>query len=82
MHVEDHVSLAELKRLVRSERDAKLSKRFQIIVLAIEGYTAPAIAKSLGLLRRPCQQWVQRFTRRAWRASMTTGTWQTTATDA
>jgi transposase len=61
MHVKDHVPLAELKRLARSERDAKLSKRFQIIVLAIEGYTAPAIARSLGLSRRPCQQWVQRF---------------------
>jgi transposase len=61
MHVEDHVSLAELKRLARSEKDAKLSKRFQIIVLAIEGYTAPAIARSLGLSRRPCQGWVQRF---------------------
>lgn len=61
MHVEDHVPLAELKRLARFERDAKLSKRYQIIVLAIEGYTAPAIARSLGLSRRPCQQWVRRF---------------------
>jgi transposase len=61
MHVEDHVPLAELKRLARTEREAKLSKRYQIIVLAIEGYTAPAIAMSLGLSRRPCQQWVRRF---------------------
>jgi len=61
MHVEDHVPLAKLKRLARSEREAKLSKRYQIIVLAIEGYTAPAIARSLGLSCRPCQQWVQRF---------------------
>jgi hypothetical protein len=32
MHVKDHVPLAELKRLARSERDAKLSKRFQMVV--------------------------------------------------
>jgi transposase len=61
MHVEDHVPLAELKRLSRSERNAKLAKRIQIVVLAIEGYTAPAIARSLGLSGRPCQCWVQRY---------------------
>ena len=61
MHVEDHVSLAELKRLARSEKDAKLSKRIQMVVLAIEGYTAPAVAQSLGFSRRVCQHWVQQF---------------------
>jgi transposase len=61
MHVEDHVGLAELKRLARAEKHAKLSKRIQMIVLAIEGYTAPAIAQSVGISRRVCQQWVQRF---------------------
>jgi len=61
MHVVDHVGLVDLKRLARGEKNAKLSKRIQMIVLAIEGYTAPAIARSLGLSRRACQRWVQRF---------------------
>lgn len=63
MHVQDHLTLAELKRRARAEKDAKLARRFQIIVLAIEGWTAPAIAQSVGLSRRVCQQWVQRFNR-------------------
>lgn len=61
MHVKDHLSLTELKRLARVEQDAKVSKRIQMIVLAIEGYTAPAMARSLGFSRRVCQQWVQRY---------------------
>ena len=61
MHVENHWSLAELKRLARAQQDVKLSKRMQMVVLAIEGYTAPSIAQSLGFSRRACQHWVQRF---------------------
>ena len=30
-------------------------------MLAMRGYTAPAVAMSVGLSRRVCQQWVQRF---------------------
>ena len=33
MDVKDHFSLAELKQLARAERDAKLSKRMQMVVL-------------------------------------------------
>lgn len=61
MHVEDHLSLVELKRLARSEQDARFSRRLQMVVLAVEGYTAPAIARSLSCSRRTCQQWVQRY---------------------
>ena len=61
MHVERHVSVEELKRLARSEQDVRIAKRIQMVVLAIEGYTAPAIARSLGFSRRVCQSWVQRF---------------------
>lgn len=39
MHVEDHLSLVELKRLARVEKQVKLSQRMQMVVLAIEGYT-------------------------------------------
>jgi transposase len=61
MHVEAHLSMAELKRLARAEKNVKLSKRMQMVVLAVEGYTAPAIARSLSVSRRVCQQWVQRY---------------------
>ena len=61
MNVKDHLSLAELKRLARAESDAKLSRRIQMVILALEGYTAPAIARSLSSSRRVCQLWVQRY---------------------
>lgn len=61
MHVEPHISQAELERLERSEKDATRAKRLRIVILALTGYTAPAIALSLGLSRRICQRWVYRF---------------------
>jgi transposase len=61
MHVEAHLSVTALKRLVRAEKDVKLSKRIQMVVLALEGYTAPAIARSLSVSRRICQHWVQQY---------------------
>lgn len=61
MYVWQRVPLATLKQLARKERDATLFKRLRIVILAIEGWTAPAIAASVGLCRRECQTWVQRF---------------------
>ena len=61
MDVRCHVPLAELERLERIEKDAGRAKRLRIIILAMIGYTAPAIAMSLGLSRRICQRWVYRF---------------------
>ena len=61
MEVKDRVPLVELERIERHERDARRAKRLRIIILAMHGYTAPAVARSVGLSRRVCQQWVQRF---------------------
>jgi len=61
MHVESHLPLKELKQLEREEKDAGRSRRLRIIILAIEGWTAPAIAMSVGLSRRICQRWVRRY---------------------
>jgi transposase len=61
MHVDGQRTVAELKRLARRESDARVAKRIQMVVLAIEGYTAPAIARSLGFSRRVCQSWIQRY---------------------
>lgn len=61
MHVASHLPLEELKRLERSEKDANRSRRLRIVILGIEGWTAPAIAMGVGLSRRICQRWVARY---------------------
>jgi transposase len=61
MDVRGHLPLEELVRLERIEKDATRSKRLRIMILAIGGYTAPAIAMSVGLSRRICQRWVARY---------------------
>ncbi len=61
MDVRWHLPLEELVRLERAEKDAARSKRLRIVILAIGGYTSPAIAMSVGLSRRICQRWVARY---------------------
>jgi len=61
MYVRDQQPLAVLQGLERKERDAVRSKRLRIIILAMQGWTAPSIAMSVGLSRRDCQEWVRRF---------------------
>jgi transposase len=61
MQVEAHLPLTELKQLEREETNAARSKRMRIVILALEGWTAPAIALSVGLSRRICQRWVYRY---------------------
>lgn len=61
MEVREHLPLAELERLEREERGAQRAKRLRIVILALKGYTAPAIALSLGLSPRVCQSWVYRY---------------------
>lgn len=61
MEIEDHLPLAELKRLERIEKDADRARRLRIVILGIEGWTAPAVAMAVGLSRRICQRWVRRY---------------------
>jgi len=61
MKVRWHLTLAELERLERAEKDAARSKRLRIVILAINGFTAPAISMSIGLSRRICQRWLARY---------------------
>jgi transposase len=61
MEIRDHLPLAELKRLERVEKNADRARRLRIIILGIEGWTAPAVASAVGLTRRICQRWVQRY---------------------
>ena len=61
MRVSLRVSLEELEKRERHETNAQLAKRLRIVILAIRGYTAPAVAMSLGLSRRIVQRWVYRY---------------------
>jgi transposase len=61
MDVKDHLPLGELQRLERIEKDADRAKRLRIIILGMEGWTAPAVAMAVGLTRRICQRWVRRY---------------------
>ena len=61
MQVSLRVPLEELEKRERQETNARLAKRIRIIILAIRGYTAPAVAMSLGLSRRVVQRWVRRY---------------------
>jgi transposase len=61
MKVREHLSPSELERLERAEKDAAQARRLRIIILAAQGYTAPAVAMSVGLSRRICQRWLARY---------------------
>jgi transposase len=61
MQIESHLPLEELKRLERVEKDADRARRLRIVILGIEGWTAPAVAMAVGLSRRICQRWVARY---------------------
>lgn len=56
MHVESYWRLEEVQRIERAERDAGQSRRLRNVILALQGWTAPAIAMSVGLSRRICQR--------------------------
>lgn len=56
MEVKPRLTLDQLKRLERSERNAGLSKRMRVVILAMESWTAPAVAMAVGLSRRVCQE--------------------------
>jgi transposase len=61
MQVSLRIPLEELEKRERRETNAKFAKRLRIVILAIRGYTAPAVAMSLGLSRRVVQRWVSRY---------------------
>lgn len=59
-----HQTLEELVVVERHEKDALRAKRIRIVILAMQGWTAPAIAMAVGLTRRVCQEWVYRYNAR------------------
>lgn len=61
MEVVAHQSLAELIRRQKAEQDAYLARNLQIIVLAVQGWTAPAIGMAVNLSRRVVQRHVAAY---------------------
>lgn len=56
-----HHSLEQLVALEQQEKNATRAKRLRIVILAMRGWTAPAIAMAVGLTRRVCQKWVYQY---------------------
>jgi transposase len=61
MHVADHLSLDELRRHAGQEAQTRRFLRICVVILALEGRTAPEIAAALGCSRRAAQNWVARY---------------------
>lgn len=61
MHVETHLSDAELDRLIAKERHAVRAKRLRAVRLALDGLDAPTVAERTGYSRRSVQTWVARY---------------------
>ncbi|QDU89498.1 hypothetical protein Pla175_28890 [Pirellulimonas nuda] len=61
MRIKDHLPIEELERLARAEKDIGRFQRLRIVLLGLEGWTAPAIATAVGLSRRICQRWAARY---------------------
>jgi transposase len=61
MFVHDHHTLEELQRLTKALTKKRLWLRYQAVVLAKQGHSAPEIARALGCSRRAAQAWVARY---------------------
>ena len=66
MRVEFHLSLSELTALERCEKSAERARRMRIVILAMSGWTAPAVAMATDLSRRVCQWNAPDFCTRAY----------------
>src|SRR4051794_9201701 len=61
MFVQDHHTLEELQQLTKALTQKRIWLRYQAVVLAKQGHSAPAIAQALGCSRRAVQTWVARY---------------------
>ena len=61
MFVQDHHALEELQRLTKALTKKRIWLRYQAVVLAKQGHSAPEIAQALGCSRRAVQTWVARY---------------------
>jgi len=56
MEVRDHATLETLRRLEKIQTNVQHAKRLRIIILAIQGFTAPSISLTLDISRRAVQE--------------------------
>ena len=61
MHVVVHCSMEKLTSMARLKRYVRIRERLRGVVLAMEGHTAPEIARMVGRGRRTVQEWIRRF---------------------
>ena len=61
MHVHDHLPLNELQRIAKAIPEKRLWKRYQAVILAIQGDTSADIAQALGCSQRSVQVWVNLY---------------------
>jgi transposase len=64
MHVHEHLTPEQLRAWAkRHSQKRRIWVRFQAVVLAHQGRTAPDIAEALGVSRRAVQEWVAKYNR-------------------
>src|SRR3981189_889025 len=61
MVVQEHHSLDELQQLTQAGVNKRICLRYEGVVLAKQGHSAPGIAQVLGSSRRAVQGWVARY---------------------
>src|SRR2546425_9565766 len=61
MFVQDHHSLEALQQLTKALIPKRIWLRYQAVVLAKQGHSAPEIAHTLGCCRRAVQTWIAKY---------------------
>jgi transposase len=61
MFVQNHHTLEELQQLTKALTKKRIWLRYQAVVLAKQGHSAPEIARALGCSRRAVQTWVDQY---------------------
>jgi len=59
MTVKNHHTLKQLLSLAKTEKDKHLAVRMQVVALAKQDLTCPAIVAMTGYCRRTVQRWIQ-----------------------
>ena len=61
MNVKPHHTQKELRKLYRTENNARLARRIHGVYLARKGLTCPQIMEITGSARRAIQQWIHKY---------------------
>lgn len=61
MHVQPHMTIKNLKSLIRKTQSARLARRYNAIHMATQGQSAPQIAHHLCVSPRSVQEWVHQY---------------------